>query len=169
VKNELIDAQDVQTLEASEAEETNKEIVLSPGKSRNGWQFFTSQGLVLISILNNPGLTVRQIGLKLNLTDRAVTQALTDLENDGYLLRERIGRRTYYHVNENHPLKYPVNPYGFIELPQLTVKSLLAENLATHAESREKFIEKLQTEKRIRQTSKDSGMWSNDQYSTKNE
>lgn len=152
---------DVLEATASETNDTDTlgdEIVLSPGKSRNGWQLFTSHGLVLISILNNPGRTVREIGLELNLTDRAVAQALTDLENDGYLLRERIGRRTYYHVNEDHNLKYPVSPYGFTDLPYLTVKSLRAENLATHAESREKFIEKLQAEKRSRQPAKDNGI-----------
>lgn len=155
---------DTQVLEAETNDNgtINDDIVLSPGKARNGWQLFTSHGLVLISILNNPGRTVREIGLELNLTDRAVAQALTDLENDGYLLRERIGRRTYYHVNEEHSLKYPVSPYGFAELPQLTVKSLRAENLATHAESREKFIEKLQAEKRARQTHKENGS-TNDQ------
>jgi predicted transcriptional regulator len=149
---------DDETVDVSETEAANDEIVLSPGKSRNGWQLFTSHGLVLISILNNPGRTVREIGLELNLTDRAVAQALTDLENDGYLLRERIGRRTYYHVNEEHTLKYPVSPYGFTELPNLTVKSLRAENLATHAESRENFIEKLQAEKRSRQNIKENGV-----------
>jgi predicted transcriptional regulator len=153
MNTELLEAE---VSETTESETGSDEIVLSPGKSRNGWQLFTSHGLVLISILNNPGRTVREIGLELNLTDRAVAQALTDLENDGYLLRERIGRRTYYHVNEDHPLKYPVSPYGFTELPFLTVKSLRAENLATHAESREKFIEKLQIEKRSRQSNKEN-------------
>lgn len=138
--------------EEIEVEEIGEEITptLSPGKTRNGWQLFTSHGLVLISILNNPGRTVREIGLELNLTDRAVAQAISDLETGGYLQRERIGRRTYYHVNEEHALRYPVSPYGFSEPPQLTVRALRAENLATHAESREEFIQKLQNEKQTR-------------------
>lgn len=128
----------------AEVEKVEEMLMLSPGKTRNEWQLFTSHGLVLISILNNPGKTVREIGLELNLTDRAVAQAITDLEASGYLKRERIGRRTFYHVNEDHTLHYPVSPYGMAEPPQLTVQSLRAENLATHAESREAFIQRLQ-------------------------
>ncbi|MDB5080676.1 MAG: hypothetical protein JWP00_2600 [Chloroflexi bacterium] len=108
-------------------------VVFSAGKRRNAWQLFTSHGLVLISILNNPGRTIREIGLELNLTDRAVALAIADLVEDGYLVRERIGRRTFYHVNEDHPLRYPVSPYGLEEKPHLTVQALRAENLATHA------------------------------------
>lgn len=134
----------------AQLEEEDNGPTLSPGKSRNSWQLFTSHGLVLISILNNPGQTVREIGLELNLTDRAVAQAISDLEAGGYLIRERIGRRTYYHVDEEHILRYPVSPYGFTEPPQLTVKALRVENLGTHAESREQFIEKVQTEKQPR-------------------
>lgn len=109
--------------------------VFSAGKRRNDWQIFTSHGLVLISILNNPGRTVREIGLELNLTDRSIALALADLVEDGYLVRERIGRRSYYHVNEEHCLRYPVSPFSvrIEERPKLTVLALRAENLATHA------------------------------------
>jgi hypothetical protein len=107
--------------------------VFSKKKQSNGWQIFTSHGLVLISILNRPGQTVREISLELNLTDRAVAIAIADLESDGYIIKHKVGRRTFYQVDENHPLKYPVSPYGFNELPLLTVKALRAENLATHA------------------------------------
>lgn len=97
-----------------------------------GWQLFTSHGLVLIFILNQPGRTVREISLELNLTDRAVALAIADLVAEGYLVRERVGRRTFYKVNEDHPLKYPVSQYGQSQTPSLTVRSLRAENLATH-------------------------------------
>ncbi len=115
------------------SEDSGETLNFSPGKPRNGWQLFTSHGLVLISILNKPGQTVREIGLELNLTDRAVALAIADLVKDGYLERRKVGRRTFYQVNEEHALKYPVSPYGFAEPPLLTVKALRAENLATHA------------------------------------
>lgn len=115
-------------------EEESYPVTFQAGKPRNSWQLFTSHGLVLISILNNPGRTIREIGLELNLTDRAVALAIADLVADGYLVRERVGRRTFYHVDEDHPLKYPVSPYELREIPLLTVRALRAENLATHAE-----------------------------------
>ena len=132
--------QSVEPLPKAETELVAEDApTFEPGKPRNDWQLFTSHGLVLISILNNPGRTVREIGLELNLTDRAVALAIAALVAVGYLVRERVGRRTYYHVNEEHPLKYPVSPYGFSEPPQLTVRALRAENLATHAEHLEKL------------------------------
>lgn len=111
----------------------NEDANNSNTSATSKWQLFTSHGLVLISILNNPGRTVREMALELNLTDRAVAQAISDLVNADYLVRERIGRRTYYHVNETQLLKYPVNPYGSGEPPKLIVSALRAENLATHA------------------------------------
>lgn len=108
-------------------------VVFSAGKRRNDWQLFTSHGLVLISILNNPGRTIREIGLEINMTDRSIALALADLVEDGYLVRERVGRRTFYHVDEDHPLRYPVSPFDMAEKPYLTVRALRAENLATHA------------------------------------
>lgn len=141
-EKEAIPPNPVLSLEASRTEDTIEEeggneearlVVFSAGKPRNDWQIFTSHGLVLISVLNNPGRTVREIGLELNLTDRAVAIALADLVAEGYMARERVGRRTFYHVNEEHALRYPVSPYGTKDIPFLTVKALRAENLATHA------------------------------------
>lgn len=103
-------------------------------ENKKEWQLFTSHGLVLISLLNVPGKTVREIGLELNLTDRAVARAIADLEEEGYIVKTKIGRRCFYQVNEEHKLKYPQSLGNGEELPTLTVKSLKAENLATHAE-----------------------------------
>jgi hypothetical protein len=99
------------------------------------WQFFTSHGLVLISLLNNPGKTVREIGQELDLTDRAIALAISDLIEDGYLVKTRIGRRCFYRVNEDKALRYPQG-VGLREenVPLLTVRALRAENLATHAD-----------------------------------
>lgn len=88
------------------------------------WQLFTAHGLVLIFVLNKPGHTIREIGLELNLTERSVLKALSDLEATGYLIRQRCGRRTYYTINENQPLKYPTSLYEVSTLPKLPVKVL---------------------------------------------
>lgn len=46
--------------------------------------------------VQNPDSTVREIALDLGVTERAVHRILRDLEQDGYLLKERVGRRAYY-------------------------------------------------------------------------
>jgi hypothetical protein len=115
-----------------EVGENDIPVSFRPGKARNSWQIFTSHGLVLISILNKPGRTIREIGLELNITDRAVALAIADLLAGGYLIRKRVGRRTFYQAVEDHPLKYPVSVDGSTDTPQLSVRALRAENLATH-------------------------------------
>ena len=107
---------------------------MSQQENRKEWQLFTSHGLVLISLLNVQGKTVREIGLELNLTDRAIARAISDLEEEGYIVKTKLGRRCFYRVNEERKLKYPHSLGNIEELPTLTVKSLKAENLATHAE-----------------------------------
>jgi hypothetical protein len=108
-------------------------------QTHNKWQFFTSHGLVLISLLNTPGKTIREIGIDLNLTDRAVARAINDLIEEGYVVKTKLGRRCFYSVNEGKPLKYPhFDDPGADFMLFLPVKSLKAENLATHAEHLEK-------------------------------
>lgn len=99
----------------------------------NKWQLFTSHGLVLISLLNKPGKTIREIGYSLDLTERAVSRAITDLIEEGYVVKTRLGRRCFYRVNEDKVLKFPLG-IGYEDSPHITVKGLKAENLATHAE-----------------------------------
>lgn len=60
------------------------------------WRFLTNHGLVYLHKVQNPDSTVREIAFDLGVTERAVHRILRDLERDGYLLKERVGRRAYY-------------------------------------------------------------------------
>jgi DNA-binding transcriptional ArsR family regulator len=60
------------------------------------WRFLTNHGLVYLHKVLNPDSTVREIAFDLGVTERAVHRVLRDLVRDGYLLKERVGRRAYY-------------------------------------------------------------------------
>jgi DNA-binding IclR family transcriptional regulator len=75
---------------------------------RRGWTFLTSHGLVLLEVIRSPGATVRELAERSGLTERQTHRVLADLVDDGYVERERVGRRNQYRVDESLPMRHPV-------------------------------------------------------------
>jgi DNA-binding MarR family transcriptional regulator len=71
------------------------------------WFFVTSHASVLIQVEKNPDITVREISEQVGLTERQAHRVLADLVDEGYLSRERIGRRNRYQVNHARPMRHP--------------------------------------------------------------
>jgi DNA-binding MarR family transcriptional regulator len=72
------------------------------------WTFLTNHLLVLICIARNRELRVRDIAQMVGITERATQTILSDLDQDGYIGREHIGRRTRYHVQLGGSLRHPL-------------------------------------------------------------
>jgi predicted transcriptional regulator len=71
------------------------------------WRFLTNHGLVFLHKVLKPRDTVREIAMDLNVTERAVHRILRDLEREGYLIKEKVGRRALYRTNaEMAPLSH---------------------------------------------------------------
>ncbi|MBI4300509.1 MAG: winged helix-turn-helix transcriptional regulator [Chloroflexi bacterium] len=68
--------------------------------------FLTNHGLVLTYIGNHRDSTGLEIAQAAGITERAARKIIADLETDGYIERERIGRRNRYRVNATQPLRY---------------------------------------------------------------
>ena len=76
--------------------------------SRRGkWLFVTSHASVLIQVDRDPDLTVREISERVGLTERQAHRVLADLVEEGYITREKIGRRNRYRVNHQAPMRQP--------------------------------------------------------------
>ena len=75
--------------------------------AERNWAFITSHGVVLIEVARAPHATVREIAERAGLTERQAHRVLSDLVEDGYILRERVGRRNSYSVRDTHPLRHP--------------------------------------------------------------
>ncbi|WP_234358488.1 hypothetical protein [Streptomyces sp. NRRL B-24085] len=71
-----------------------------------------------------PDLRLRDIGVACAITERTVQSTVTDLEQAGYLSRERDGCRTRYKLHLDHALRHPAEA-------RLSVRELL-ELLAEH-------------------------------------
>lgn len=73
---------------------------------RPGWTFLTNHAHVLVAIARDPELRQREIAELVGITEGAVQRILHELEADGYVHRERMGRRNRYHVHPERPLRH---------------------------------------------------------------
>ncbi len=73
--------------------------------NEHGWTFLSNHAHVLLCIANEPEVRLREVALRVGITERAVQRIVTDLEQGGYLTRSREGRRNRYEVFLDRPLR----------------------------------------------------------------
>jgi hypothetical protein len=71
------------------------------------WSFLTNHARVLVCIANDPGLRLRDIAARLDITERSVHGIITDLTAAGYVVKQRDGRRNRYQIQPHLPLPEP--------------------------------------------------------------
>jgi DNA-binding transcriptional ArsR family regulator len=69
------------------------------------WSLLTNHGRLLLAIENEPGLRVRDMAERLELSERGVALILRDLRDAGYVTSRREGRRTFYSVVTDKPMR----------------------------------------------------------------
>lgn len=70
------------------------------------WTFLTNHGRVLRHIAMCRGITTQQIAQEVGITLRAVQMIITDLEASGYITRHKEGRRNYYTIHSELPMRH---------------------------------------------------------------
>ena len=83
-----------------------------PEKAR--WTFLTNHAHVLILLSQDPTLVLREVAIKIGITERAVQRIIADLEQDGFIEREKVGRKNQYHILAKRPLRHPVEAHRSI-------------------------------------------------------
>jgi len=68
------------------------------------WGFVTNHFYVLRCLARDSSLTLREVAERIGITERAVQRIVAELEEGGYLIRAREGRRNRYVVREG-PLR----------------------------------------------------------------
>jgi predicted transcriptional regulator len=76
--------------------------------SAGGWTFLTNHSHVFICLARDPDVRLRDLAEQVGITERAVQNILSDLESEGYVTRERIGRRNRYELHTDRPMRHPV-------------------------------------------------------------
>lgn len=68
------------------------------------WSFLTNHARVLLCIVHDPGMRLRDIATALAITERSAFGIVTDLTEGGYVVKEKDGRRNRYQIQAHLPL-----------------------------------------------------------------
>ena len=71
------------------------------------WTFLTNHGRVLLLIAHDPGVRLRDIAARLDITERTAYGIVTDLAQAGYIVKQKDGRRNRYQIQTHLPLPEP--------------------------------------------------------------
>ena len=69
------------------------------------WSFLTNHARALQCIAHDPGVRLRDIATTLGITERSAFGIVNDLVTEGYVLKDKDGRRNRYKVQRHLPLR----------------------------------------------------------------
>lgn len=73
-----------------------------------GWTFLTNHAHVLLCIAADPTIRIREVAALVGITERAAQRIVAELEAEGYITHQRVGRRNHYEVHGEQPLRHPL-------------------------------------------------------------
>jgi DNA-binding MarR family transcriptional regulator len=73
------------------------------------WTFLTNHARVLLCIAHDPGVRLRDIAARLDITERSAYGIVTELAAAGYIVKQKDGRRNRYQIQEHLPLPEPTS------------------------------------------------------------
>src|ERR1700744_4349798 len=71
------------------------------------WTFLSNHGNVIVYIDEHRNARLREIADAVGITERATHKLVSELVEEGYLVRKRVGRRNEYAVNCEQNLRHP--------------------------------------------------------------
>ncbi len=83
-------------------------------ESAHRWTFLTNHSHVLITLYYNPDLVLREVAQRVGITERGVQRIVQDLEDEGFIRREKVGRKNHYQVLIEQPLRHPIESHRTI-------------------------------------------------------
>jgi DNA-binding transcriptional ArsR family regulator len=79
------------------------------------WTFLSNHSHVIICLARDPEIRMRDIATSVGITERAVIRIVTELENGGYVKKERIGRRNRYTIVADQHFRHPLEAHHSIK------------------------------------------------------
>jgi DNA-binding MarR family transcriptional regulator len=77
----------------------------------SSWTFLTNHAHILMCLAKNPSERIRDLALKVDITERAVQRIIVELEAEEYLEHIREGRRNLYKVLSRKPLRHDIEKH----------------------------------------------------------
>lgn len=59
-------------------------------------------------------MILRDVAAQVGITERAVQRIIVDLESEGFIEREKIGRRNQYKIRADRNLRHPIESHRTI-------------------------------------------------------
>ena len=78
------------------------------------WTFLTNHAHVLLLLARNPSMVLREVAILVRITERAVQRIIADLEEEGFIQREKVGRQNHYRILRDRKLKHAVEGHRSI-------------------------------------------------------
>jgi DNA-binding transcriptional ArsR family regulator len=89
-------------------------VAAATAATASRWTFLTNHSHVLIVLAQDPSLVLREVAIRVGITERAVQRIITDLEEAGFVEREKVGRRNRYRIRNDRPLRHPIEAHRTI-------------------------------------------------------
>ena len=80
-------------------------------KAAHGWTFLTNHAHVLAVLHSDPEKVLREVAIEVGITERAVQRIIQDLEDGGFIERERVGRQNRYRILKGQTLRHPIEAH----------------------------------------------------------
>jgi predicted transcriptional regulator len=94
---------------------TAKKTPTSPApKETSRWTFLTNHAHVLILLSTDPSMVLREVASIVGITERAVQRIISDLVDDGFLQRDKVGRNNHYRILTKQPLRHRIEAHRTI-------------------------------------------------------
>jgi len=93
------------------------ELPGSAARSESGggrWTFLTNHSHVLILLSRNPNIVLREVAIRVGITERAVQRIIADLEEAEIIEREKVGRQNHYRILSEQSLRHPIESHKTI-------------------------------------------------------
>ncbi len=105
-------------------------------ESTHNWTFFTNHTHVLLCLLTQPEARLRDIALRVGITERAVQRIVAELEEAEIVVVSKEGRRNRYEFQLDKPLRHPVEQHIRLwELVQLLHPCVVKDDQTGHAQN----------------------------------
>src|SRR3954451_10246931 len=72
------------------------------------WLLLSNHGRALVFVAREPKARLRDIADALDITERSAHRIVSELVEDGYLIRKRNGRSNHYAVRPDVPIRDPL-------------------------------------------------------------
>lgn len=79
------------------------------------WTFLTNHAHVVLCLEEDSTIRIRDIALKVGITERAVQRIISELTDYGYITIEKQGRNNIYNIHRDRKLMHSIESHKTID------------------------------------------------------